>query len=150
MDPRGRSRTAVVTADGLYQFDVMPFGLINAPSTFERMIDVMLTGLKWTSCVVYWDDELFLCHHLTSTCFESSQFYLASVLLVLNLNFRNAFSLKHLSASLSMLSPTKVFRLILLNSPLYKIIRDHLQSKGSKVLLGFALMIGNSSPGLQN
>ena len=49
-------KTAFITADGLYQFKVMPFGLTNAPSTFQRMMDVLLAGLKWNSCLVYLDD----------------------------------------------------------------------------------------------
>jgi hypothetical protein len=56
MEPSDREKTAFITADGLYQFRVMPFGLTNAPSTFQRMMDVMLAGLKWNTCLVYLDD----------------------------------------------------------------------------------------------
>lgn len=34
----------------------MPFGLCNAPATFERMMDTVLRGLKWKSCLCYLDD----------------------------------------------------------------------------------------------
>ena len=54
--PEDRAKTAFITADGLFQFKVMPFGLVNAPSTFQRMMDVMLAGLKWNACLVYLDD----------------------------------------------------------------------------------------------
>ena len=51
-----RPKTAFTTPDGLYQFLVMPFGLCSAPGTFQRMMDLVLAGLKWTSCLVYLDD----------------------------------------------------------------------------------------------
>lgn len=38
VDYRDREKTAFVTSHGLYEFQVMPFGLCNAPATFERMI----------------------------------------------------------------------------------------------------------------
>ncbi|GFY16100.1 retrovirus-related Pol polyprotein from transposon 297 [Trichonephila clavipes] len=34
----------------------MPFGLCNAPATFERMMDNLLRHLKWTMCLCYLDD----------------------------------------------------------------------------------------------
>ena len=34
----------------------MPFGLTNAPATFQRYMDMVLAGLKWTSLLVYLDD----------------------------------------------------------------------------------------------
>ncbi|UYV79479.1 hypothetical protein LAZ67_17002785, partial [Cordylochernes scorpioides] len=51
-----REKTAFITPDGLYEFKVMPFGLCNAPATFERMMDGLLKGLKWTICLCYLDD----------------------------------------------------------------------------------------------
>lgn len=41
---------------GLYQYKVMPFGLCNAPATFQRVIEQALSGLQWHITVLYLDD----------------------------------------------------------------------------------------------
>ncbi|UYV79319.1 RRM1 [Cordylochernes scorpioides] len=56
VDEADREKTAFITPDGLYEFLVMPFGLCNAPATFERMMDKILKGLKWMMALCYLDD----------------------------------------------------------------------------------------------
>ncbi|CAF4462592.1 unnamed protein product, partial [Rotaria socialis] len=56
MDKDSRQKTAFVTHKGLFEFNVMPFGLTNAPATFQRLMDIVLAGLKWQCCLVYIDD----------------------------------------------------------------------------------------------
>lgn len=48
-------KSAFITPFGLYQFRVMPFGMKNAPATFQRMIDELLDGLQDFACA-YLDD----------------------------------------------------------------------------------------------
>ena len=55
-----RPKTAFCTTEGLYQFRVMPFGLCNAPATFQRLMDLVLSGLQWSQCRVYLDDIIVL------------------------------------------------------------------------------------------
>lgn len=51
-----RYKTAFVTHGGLYQLKVSPFGLCNAPATFERLMERVLRGLQWQTCLLYLDD----------------------------------------------------------------------------------------------
>ena len=50
----------VVTTEGLHQFRVMPFGLCNAPASFQRLMDLVLSGMQWSQCLVYLDDIIVL------------------------------------------------------------------------------------------
>jgi len=51
-----RDKTTFVCHEGAYCCNRLPFGLLNAPATFQRAIDMILGGLKWKSCLVYLDD----------------------------------------------------------------------------------------------
>ena len=55
MSPQSRPKTAFITHHGLFEFNVMPFGLCNAPATFQRAMQVILAGLE-EICGVYLDD----------------------------------------------------------------------------------------------
>ena len=56
MDQRDIDKTAFVTRQGLFRFTTMPFGLCNAPATFERLIELVLKDLNWKICLIYLDD----------------------------------------------------------------------------------------------
>ncbi len=59
MDQRDIDKTAFVTRQGLFRFTVMPFGLCNAPATFERLMELVLKDLNWKICLIYLDDIIF-------------------------------------------------------------------------------------------
>ena len=57
MAPEDRDKTAFCPGGGgLYRFLAMPFGLCNAPATFQRLMERVLSGLQWEIAVLYIDD----------------------------------------------------------------------------------------------
>ena len=56
MDPEDQEKTAFITRHGTYEFNVMPFGLCNAPATFQRLMDRVYKGIAYKYVVVYLDD----------------------------------------------------------------------------------------------
>ena len=57
MDPESKKYTAFATPDGnVHQFCVMPFGLRNAPATFQRFMSTVLAGLTNQFVLVFLDD----------------------------------------------------------------------------------------------
>lgn len=43
---------------GTYSFCRVPFALMNAPATLQRMIDILLPGYRWKSCLLYLHDTI--------------------------------------------------------------------------------------------
>ena len=60
---------------GSYQFKVLSMGLANAPSQFQRLMHLVLSGLLWEACLVYLDDVITY-----SATFEQHLERLAAVL----------------------------------------------------------------------
>ena len=52
----------------------MPFDLCNAPATFQRLMQVVLSDLEWDSCFVYIDDIM-----VASALFEEHLSHLREV-----------------------------------------------------------------------
>ena len=57
---RDVEKLAFITTEGLYTFLRMPFGVKNGPAHFQRLMDYVIAGLKYKSCVVYIDDLLVI------------------------------------------------------------------------------------------
>ena len=54
---RDKEKTAFRTSSGqLFEFNQVPFGFCNAPATFSRLMDHVLAGLHWETCLFYLDD----------------------------------------------------------------------------------------------
>ena len=51
-----RAKTAFTCHEGCFEFCRMPFGLCNTPSTFQRTVDMLLSGYRSRTCLVYLDE----------------------------------------------------------------------------------------------
>ena len=58
MAPEDIEKTAFVTRYGLYKYTVLPLGLCNAPSTFQRLMNEVMKGYIDGFASVYLDDIL--------------------------------------------------------------------------------------------
>ena len=60
--PDSQEKTAFITPQGFYEFRVMPFGLMNGPAVFQRLIQQVVMGLNPEEgpdhIAVYLDDIL--------------------------------------------------------------------------------------------
>ncbi|CAN2388629.1 Reverse transcriptase (RNA-dependent DNA polymerase), partial [Pristimantis euphronides] len=56
MSEKDREKTAFILPMGLYEFDRMPFGLNNAPGTFQRLMERCLGDFNFEFTLIYLDD----------------------------------------------------------------------------------------------
>jgi hypothetical protein len=56
MNPDDLDKTTFTCHVGTFRSKRMPFGLRNAPSTFQRAMAVILSGVRWKTCLCYLDD----------------------------------------------------------------------------------------------
>ena len=60
LDQASAEKTAFVTRKGQYQFNVLSFGLSNAPAIFQRLMNLVLAGLTWEVCLAFLDDVIVI------------------------------------------------------------------------------------------
>ena len=56
--PEDRDKTTFTSYLGTYRYVRMPFGLRNAPPTFQRALDIILSVFRWQMCLIYLDDVI--------------------------------------------------------------------------------------------
>ena len=64
MRPSDANKTTFVCHRGTFRFPRMPFGLCNAPATFQRLMDTVLVGLNFEICLAYLDDIIVFSHDI--------------------------------------------------------------------------------------
>ena len=55
-----KQKSAFTFQRGLWEWNVLPFGLCNGVATFQRLMDRVLHGLSWSTLLVYLDDVLVI------------------------------------------------------------------------------------------
>ena len=56
LNKESKEITAFTTGDDLYQYMLLLFGLVKRPSSFSRLVSVLLAGLPWDHAQAYLDD----------------------------------------------------------------------------------------------
>ena len=62
--PEDAHKTTFIVRGGCYKERVLPMGLCNSASTFQRFMKMVLSGLNYTSCLVYLDDIIIMARSL--------------------------------------------------------------------------------------
>ena len=70
---RAREISAFVTPSGLYQYKVMPFGMKNAPATFQRMVNKLVRDID--GCEGYIDDVVIFSDNWSDHICQIERFF---------------------------------------------------------------------------
>ncbi|CAF1317570.1 unnamed protein product [Rotaria sordida] len=75
---KDKEKTAFITQDGLWEFNVLPQGIMNGPPTFQRTMHNLLGYGRWDYVMVYLDDILIF-----SRSFDEHKKHLNEILSIL-------------------------------------------------------------------
>jgi len=75
IDERDCDKTAFVTRKGQWHFKVLSFGLCNAPSQFDRIMELVMFGLTYDICLIYLDDILVFSETFEEHCDKLSTIF---------------------------------------------------------------------------
>ena len=53
-----RQKTALVFHRGVFEYNRIPLGLCTAPASFQRTVDIVLSGFRLKTCLVYLEDVI--------------------------------------------------------------------------------------------
>lgn len=68
-----RHKTSFICHSGTFQYVHMPFWLTNAPTTFQRALDLILTRFKWKTCLVYIDEIIMFSKDIEEQIHQADQ-----------------------------------------------------------------------------
>ena len=60
-----KPKSAFITQDGLYEFNVLPMGLSNSAGTFQRVMMEVFRNLNWKFVLIYLDDVIVFSNSFT-------------------------------------------------------------------------------------
>ena len=83
-------KTAFITHRGLFMFNRMPFGLCNAPATFQRLMDSLFETELGKELLVYLDDILIFTETAEELFVALERTLQSSLKQVVNVNLANA------------------------------------------------------------
>jgi hypothetical protein len=66
--------SALIVSSGIYTYNRMPFGLMNAPAAFQMVMSQVLRGLAWDYVIVYVNDIIIF-----SNTFEEHMLHFSTV-----------------------------------------------------------------------
>ena len=64
--PEDMDKTIFTTHLGTFRHLRMPFGLRNAPAMFQRALDIIFSGVRWQTCLIYLYDVTIFSKDITS------------------------------------------------------------------------------------
>lgn len=75
MSDESKHKAAFITQEGIYNWKRMPFGLMNAPISFQTVMTHILRGINFKFCLVYVDDILVFSHSFEDHIFHLEQVF---------------------------------------------------------------------------
>lgn len=83
---KDKLKTAFSTREGHFEFNVLPFGLTNAPATFQKTMNSILKDILWKSAISYIDDIIIFSNSLEQHIIHLKEFF--EIIKQANLTFK--------------------------------------------------------------